>query len=596
MTPHASFASDTVQPLSDVKSPVTPFLYADEKKAFHDLIKDFDEGELAKCIQRREYRRHHVNVAEKRQNKELLADETIIPDRTIESNIRREKSPFVKYLIQPTSVLSFTDAAQPAANFGPLSQHYTDITRVTGWQLEWFYLIDAIEMHGAAFMEVYFDPAAPSRTNVEYIRRDHLIFPRATRCLEACARILRRYELTKSQLEEFATRYNFDPVQLKKLTDHFKDRQDFIRIHRVYAKQKGQVFVAWIGDTNGHIVLDDWLAKPEPFVSGELDIQIDPTTNQPTAILPRPATEYPITVFPMHIEEDEEILATQGRVSLDLHVQDALTSITSSTVNAAYRASGLYPFRKPTEDPRPQEAFPLRHGHIHEGEMGMMKLDWPNQLAISLAQFLRTSNANQSGGVDWAAMNRADTAKTATELNLARDEADSLNNLSMTLFALKCLQVELKRWRIWLSQVQAQQLPPPAFLQVYQLDIFSPSLVPTMTADQQVVRRAELQSRYMQYWPMVGPTPYGLPFLETMLQQAFPADFPGWSQKLQQTQQQAQQNTQQLQLLTQAFNELKLISPNSVPPDQLQGYMQFMDQLGAYLQQQVKQSPVSQPQ
>lgn len=596
----ATFPLDATRATQDTERPQFQ-TYDEYAKIFKQLIQNFDSGEKEKCRVRREFRRHHVNVNEARTRRQLLPDETIVPDRTIEANIRRDKSPLIKYLVQPTVVLSFTDALYPGKNFSPLANHYTDLNRTTGWQHEWFYLIDAIEVHGAGYLEVFFDDTSEIKTSIEYVRRDHLIFPQGARSLDACGHVLRRYEITKQQFDEMAAAKEFDPKQAAKISEFYKNRDVFVVIHRVLMFLNGIVNVAWIASTD--TVTDDWLKAPEPYDIG-LRKEISPaqpatpfTPEIPAQFGPAELTSYPIIVFPLDLEEDEEILKTQGRVSLDLHVQDALTAIISSVVNGSTRAAGLYPTRKKNDldDPpaKNQESFVFRHGHIVDGDFTFGKLEWPSAVALSIAQFLRTQNASQSGGIDWAAMNRADTAKTATELTLAQQESDALRSMSTTLFALCALRVELLRWQVYLSQMRAKLVPTPAFCkpELAQLnpaafiDIFSPSLVPTMAADQQVVRRAEQTTRFMQYWPFVGQTPYGLPFLETMLEDAFPQQFPQWKAAVGSAQQAQAQSQQSLALLQHAFSVLRSMSPEAIPQGQQDDFVTFLNNLGAYLQQ-----------
>jgi len=601
MNQSPTFGTDNIIPLQDTPQATSP-TYTEYQKTFTRLITAFESGEKEKCRVRREFRRHHVNVAQERKNGTLLADETKIPDRTIESNIRRDKSPLVQLLTQPTTVLSFTDAMNPGRNFAPLANAYTDLNRVTGWQIEWFYLIDAIEMHGAGYLEVYFNDKSPIKTSVQYVRRDHLIFPAAARSLNACTELLRKYEFTKSQFQEFAKNTNFDPAQTQKVVAHYEQKEEQIIFYRALMRISNVYHVAYF--VNSENICNDWLLQPTPYDVGLREpAPVNPLQpDAPQPFVAAKVTESPIFVFPLDLEEDEEILKTQGRVSLDLHVQEAMTALLTSIINTAVRAAGLYPTRKrDLENPTNQESFVFKHGHINEGDFTFGKLEWPSAVAVSIAQFLRTHAASQSGGIDWAAMNRADTAKTATELTLAQKESDSLRSMSTTLFALCMLQVELLRFNIWRSQVAAGLIEPPACCVMVDpqtgqpvpdaIDLFSPSLIPTLSADQQVIRRAEETTRFMQYWPFVQGSPYQLPMLETMLQDAFPQYFPLWAQKAQQMLQQQNVSQQSLALLQQAFDQLKQLPLQAVDEQQKQNIAALLDAIGGLLETQAQAQP-----
>ncbi len=591
-----TFSYNTGNPQQDVRTPPAR-TYTEYQTIFDTLLTNFrgEHGELARVRRRRDFRRHVVNVQEMRDSSppKLLADETCVPDRTCDTNIRNTKPPFIRYLTEPTTVLSFVDAAQPNANFQPLAAYYTDINRTPGWQTEWFLLADSLLTHGAGYLEVV--PSANKvGTEVQYVRRDHLVFPENTRSLNAAGALLRIFEFTKAQFDEFAVANKFNPAVTALVSGYMATRDTFTRIYRAYLREDGIIKMCYFADKETGAT--DWLLPPAPYSLGELiDGPVNPLTQKPTPVN-APLTECPIEPFPFELEEDEEILKIQGRVALDAHIQDALTSVVSSTVNTAYRASGLYPTKEDPESAgRPPEQVSLKHGMLHYGKLSMNKLDWPNAIAISLAQFLRTTGAAQAGAVDYAAMNRVDTAKTAYEIQSAKEEAAKLSSMSVTLFALCSLKVELRRWRVWLSLVKYGARPMPAFAQPSEdgqpplVNIFSPSLVPTMSADQQVVRQAELSAKYLQYLPMVVGTPYHLPMLDSMLTDAFPLHIQKWKESANVLAAAQQQAAAHVQTLAAAFQALRGLDLSGLPQDQQETMAQLLNELGAYLQQNAPQ-------
>jgi hypothetical protein len=591
MEQSGTFAQASVlNPQQDVTTPPAK-TFTEYKTVFTTLLSNFKSGEASRVTKRREFRRHVVNVGEMRASNppQLLADETCIPDRTCDTNIRNTKPPFIRYLTEPTTVLSFVDAANPFTNFQPLSAYYTDINRTPGWQLEWFLLADAILTHGTGYLEVV--PSANKvGTDVQYIRRDHLVFPENTRSLNAAGNIIRILEFTKAQFDDFAKANSFNPTVTEVVSKHMEKRDTFTKIYRVYLREEGIIKMAYFADDETGAA--DWLRAPAPYSLGELTAGAD---GKPITV---PLKVCPIIPFPFELEEDEEILKIQGRVALDAHIQDALTAVISSTVNTAYRASGFYPTKEDPESAgRPAEQVSFKHGMLHYGKINMQKLDWPNAIAISLAQFLRTTGAAQAGAVDYAAMNRVDTAKTAYEIQSAKEEASKLSSMSVTLFALCSLQVELLRWNVWLSLVRHGARPMPAFAvpsapdQPAQIQLFSPTLVPTMSADQQVVRQAELSAKYLQYMPLVVGTPYHMPMLESMLTDAFPLHMQNWKQQANMLAMAQQAAMGHMQTLAAAFQQLRVLDISGLPPEEQQTMAQLLNELGAYLQQNAPQQP-----
>lgn len=570
-----------VHPVQDVREPTKPFEWADENAIFSTLVQTHAE-EVTRCVRRRELRKQRISVKEMRDKDQILNDETVIPARTIDTNIRREKAPYVKYLEQSTSVLSFSDPNNPNFNYGPLQNWHTDLVRYGDWKLAHLFNIDSLLLHGTSYMEVVYDPSKPSFTDVEFVRRDYLLMPPGSKSIQGCTRVYRMFELTKSQFAQVSEKYGFDKEQVKKIKDRARSDEGLIKIFKGFMRDdQGTVNVAWRGDTT---TCDNWLLAPAPLNLG-IFAGLDETSKKPIA---QKLKIYPIFDFPYHVEEDGVILDVQGRAALDLHVQDALTSLWSSTVNGAVRASRFYPTRKtaPGDTPRNQELFVLKHGHVFEGDFDVFQPAWPNAIAISAAQQLAVNKSQEMGSVDFAAMNRNDTAKTATELNYAREEADSLGGVNISLFSRSMLQVETLRWIILVSNLKleldagvppdrlSRRLPPTVPPEL----VTSPTLVIAMAADAQVIRRAQRQSKFKEYVPLVAGTPYAMPFLKDMLADIFPEEFPRWEKE-------AGALDQSRQMLALMFEFVKKL-PNpfdGAQPAQVQEGQKLFNQIGAFL-------------
>jgi len=570
--------------VSDVREPEVPFKYTDENAIFQTMVTGYND-EITRCTRRRELRKNRISVKELRDKDQILNDETVIPARTIDTNIRREKAPYVKFIEQATAVLAFTDPNVPNQNYSALQAWHTDLIRVGDWKMPHFLNIDAILLHGGGYLEVVFDATKPSMSSVEYVRRDCLIIPPGTEDLQACTRIYRKFRITKQQFKELSTKYAFDAAQAAKLGEHVKNDDKFLEIYKAFMKDKnGIVFLAWRGPEGS--TCDDWLVAPRPLDLGIYEIVQTQTPNGVTTKpQPTPIKEYPIIFFPYHVEEDEVILDVQGRAALDLHVQDALTSLWSGTVNGTTRASRFYPTRKAAagETPKNKELFELKHGHVFEGDFSIFQPAYPNNIAVSVAQALAVNKSQEMGSVDYAAMNRQDTAKTATELNLAQQEADSLGGVNISLYSRCNLKVESLRWRIIISQIRTDMmmgvLPEKWRIKPPAMDtnvLLSPSLVLTMAADAQVVRRAQRMSKFQQNWPLVANTPFALPYLKSMLSDMFPDEYPLWLQAVGEA-------DQGKQMLGTALDMMSKMSMQNVPQPMAQQMVEFMNAAHQFL-------------
>jgi len=575
MTDQPVLIGNTTQVQQDVKAPEVPFDYQKEFEVFDSLWRE-SEVERQACAFRRELRRHKKNVAELRAQKILMADETIIPDRTIEQNIANKKPPFIAFIEQPQTTISFIDSANPAADFSPEAKWVTDILRYQSWKSPWLLNLDAMLLHGASFMEVVFDDSSTGKFSIEYIRRDCMVMPKNTRCIQHCTRLARMYEITKAQLQTFVAKYGFDAGVVKKITDFYKDKTEFIRVFKYFLKNDaGQVFVSWV--CMAEVSVQTWLKPPEPYYIGEFALQPTPIPGIPPTITPIQTSIIPIFDFPATYEEDETILQVQGQAALSIHIQEALTGLYSATVNGAIRAAGLYATEVPTpgnERPSDKELIPLKSGYILSGNLTFATLPWPNNIALQIAQALSVRNAQQSGQTDFAAMSRQDTAKRATEIVAAKEESDKLQSTTISLWSEKSLAVFETVWSIIKNQIKIGALIPPQGLRIQEL--FSPTITVVMSADAQVVEKETRKNQLLQFWPIAAVTKYADPFLDTMVAEIFPEDAPVWLAKI-------QQQSVPLNLLSQAAGLIQATPPSVFPENLREDYGLLVNDIAAVL-------------
>ena len=550
----------------DVAVSERPFRFDEESQTFRQLRQEY-EPELQATLNRRALRDNKKNVAELRASKQLLPDETIIPDRTIDMAIRQDRGPFIAYLEQPQSVLSFHNPADPLADYSSLSDWTTGLFRYTNWQHPWHLMIDAMLTHGAGFHEVIFSPGEPQKFLIECVRREHLIFPRDTRDIQACTRIARCYELTKHQLKLLTATYGFNPAVVSQIEEHYRSRSTFIKIYKYFLRDDtNTVYVAWLAeDTLG---ATDWLRAPMPHFNGDYS-DPDPVTGAPAA---RPTTVFPFFAFPYRIQEDEAILLSQGLTAQLVHVQEAVMGLVSATVNTAVRASGLYAARVPAPGTTPdsKELYPLKHGYVHDGDLSFHSLPWPNPVALSVIQMLSVRAAQQQGQTDFAAMSRQDTAKRATEILAAKEESQALKTADIALFSRLVFQEYLFCLNIIKNQIKIGQITPPPSLDIRPL--FDPSIIPSMSADVEVVKREQRKQLYVQFWPLAANSPMAGPYFQTMFKELFPQEFDKW-------QQESLESQKGTDLLQAAAAAMTAVDPNSLPPELRQQFIEILNQI-----------------
>lgn len=569
-------ASVTHPGMQDSAQPDQPFDYLEEVKVFDSLLAD-REQEAERTKSRREFRENRVNVQELRDRGEILNDETWIPDRTCDKNIRQQLASYIKFITQSPDVLHFKDIEIPTLDYTPLVNWLSDVFRIGDWKAPWFSLADCILTHGGGVAELMPRPDLPQQAEVDFVRRECLIIPAQTRALAACSRLGRMYEFTKSDFERLAKQYAWDLVAVQRVRDSQKSSHDFVRTYKWYMRtpSDGQLFVSWTLDRM--YSFDSWLSMPTPLDGVVFDTQTD-MLGQPV-FTPRPEYDFPTFFFPFDISEDSTLLSIQGRVARDLHVQEAAEHVISSTVNGTIRASQFYPTRIPDPDGRTstEPIGILKPGHVYPGQFSVFQSQWPSAVALSVLQALSVRNAADAGEVDFAAMSRQDTAKRATEINAAVSKAEELSSVSLELFSNNCLAL-YKRWlKLIVFAVQRGALNPPENIKQLLFRTQHPACLTSMAADITVVKKQQRVQRYLQYFPLVSGTPFANVYYEDMLMELFPEEFPKWKSAVGDT-----NNARQLLLNIQ--DAISKQDPNSLPEPTVQLFKNILDAISTVLQ------------
>ena len=558
-----------------------------EAAQLNSLIESWIE-EDRKCRTRRELRENRKSVHEERQRKSILEDETIIPDRTINSGIRRSKVSYTNYITQAKRDLIITNVDAPQISIEPLELWFARGMRYPEWKVPWFELIDSMNVHGGAAMEVLYDASKPLNVALEYVPREHLIIAPRTKNLQNCPRILRCYEVTTIQLEQFVEEFEFDENIAKDLFDKFHKQEDFIKLYRVLMKVKGLVFNAWYTKDN----TKDWLRQPRLHDIGLFDFDpqvllaptpppgnVMPMPGQPPPqpiplylspqwaqireqfAKPMPLKSYPLFWFPFQITENQHLLETQGRVSLDLHVQEAMTHLLSNTVNASTRASNFYPSaeNEPGDDPQLRELGPVKHGVIMNRKITVFQPNWPQPIILAVMQALKVGKADESGQTDFAATARKDANKTAKELELATEQAQTVITSDMDVFSSPTLSTYALCFNIACHQAIFMLCKRPVHPEMLIGDY---NLQPA--GDVEVVKRQEDKQNAKDFFNIVQGTPAAEKILVFLIQRFFPDQADEWIAALNQPDKSAIIE----QLVSVLQNLQKDIPENALSPEQ----------------------------
>lgn len=514
----------------DPNIPVT-FELNKEREQYDLLISQWKE-EKDKVKTRRMIRENKRNVQEERRNGTILEDETIIPDRTINVNTKRGRVPYLNYITQSKRLLILQDVDNPDLSTETLELWFTRGMRYPHWKYPWFKAIDCILIHGGCAMEVMYDKSKPLQVTIEYIPRDALIFHKESKTdLQSSPRLLRSYEITTLQLEEFASQYQFDKTASDKILDKYKNNDKFITIYRILFKKQGVIYNAWYSQDQN----DVWLRAPMPHDIGLFEFDrraikdIYGTPEWEAMRLqfssPLPLGQYPIFWFPFDVTEDEVLLAQQGRVALDLHVQEALTQLLTNVVNATTRASRFYPTAEgePGSDAKLRELGPLKPGVVMTGKITTFQPEWPNNIILAVTQVLDQRKAQETGSVDFAALARKDANKTATEMNLATQQSSQLSMTDLDVFSAPFLDVYALCFEIARQQAIFGLCKPPENVELLFNDYHvSPA------GDIEVTKRIEDQQNAKEFFNLVKGTPLAEKVFAMLLEHYFPDQAEEW--------------------------------------------------------------------
>jgi hypothetical protein len=442
----------------------------------------------------------------------LQEDETFIPRRIADANIRREQAAYLAYITQARDTAKFRPMNNIGEPYDMLEREFTRMCQYPSWQIPLFATIDGTQTHGWDAVEVIFDPDMPGHFRLRHIGHELLLFEMDITDIQNSPDISIVHGVTTVELQKYVNEFDFNKEAVDEVMEWLKasiNRVDAkIKVHKYYYKNlddetpdgKPVIYVGW-WSTNA----SDWLKKPEPLYMG-----------RDTKLGSIKETEYPVYILPYMVSENEVISEAKGRVFLDEHDQEACTQLATSFVNRAIRSTYILasPANATDEAASKQTDVKLRNGAIMGTAVNFFNIPPPDPSLLQAMMTLTNQNANEVGQVNFAVSNRKDSRKTATEIQTATQQAAMLNSVQVALLSIWMRGVWSRAWDIVQNRVIQGKLESsiPNWEVLYRNEYI---LLPAGDVD--VIRRAEIVAAMKQDWPVMQGTGAADAFLEDLL-------------------------------------------------------------------------------
>lgn len=471
----------------------------------------------------RELRYTLIDVEAERKSNKIGPDELYIPQHIIDSNIRREQARYVAFISTSRRAAVFEDIEEPGISCDVIEKDFTGRVRYDDWQFNWYRLIDGMQQNAYGVFELVFDATAPGNLRLQEVAYDDLGYSLDSKDFQSCEMLTRRYYFTKTQLLSLADDklWKFDKEQVDKCvttkdtgdTNDYK-QQSLYKVEKVMFRVKGVVYVGWSCEQK----CDDWLREPRPLYLGRQTM--DPLTGQWVKAF---ETRYPYYLAQYNISENTTIRDLKGRAYMDQDTQEAVTSLISSYVTAHRRAAGLYFSREetdPNSDTVTQSNITFKTGCLINAKVKQFQLVPPDSSMLSAVQGLASMNMQENSQINYAANNREDSRKTATEIQAAQAESQLLSTIQLALFSAFARSVLNGFYEIFITRVRAGLIKVTQdLMELYQRDY---RVKPA--GDSDVIERQEKIVKMQQAWPVVQNMPFAPLFVAKLLQLMFPDD------------------------------------------------------------------------
>lgn len=450
---------------------------------------------------------------------ELSENETIIPIRLIDQAIRQEQPQFVNFLAQPKRAAVLDNLTNPTADTKALEKDFTTAVRYSNWLEPYISTVDGAALHGWDAVEIEYSPGRVGGTAITHIGNENLLFPIDCKKFTAADGFFIRKYIPASKLRSFVEDYDFNGENVEALlrgdpncTE--KTAKSNVEVFKFFFRKNGIVHLGWFSDKQ-----EGWLKAPTPFYNGKqrrivMGPSLPPVDGLPAAEPPEqwedvPETTYNfVQIYTYRIDEQDEITSHTGRAAMDDASQEALTNLWTAAVNASIKASNAYASPKePLSSAGGKPAvldIPLIPDRIYDTPMTFWSHPGMDPSMIALANAVMTQHQATEGQVNFAAQNRKDSRKTATEIQASERSQGQLNSVSMLHFSAFVQRVLEYQWSIVKNLVQRDMIP---FMLEHKQAIteFEFTLRPAGEVD--VLERDELVQKILMLLPMTAMYP-----------------------------------------------------------------------------------------
>lgn len=482
----------------------------------------------------------------------VVGNETYVGRRIIATNIQREMPTYIKYL--SGSYRHITAIAldnTPVTVLSALEEDFTLSFRVGNWLEQHIQALSSFALQGRGVFMVI-PSMGELNTALVYIPPEDFVFPLDTRDLQFAPLIGIRYSISVDQFKAWRKNYQWEEEACNKIIDANPEADRVQTMYPVYLmlmKTDTGVQAFWF-----HKESNQLLRTPYAYNAGFMN-------GDGTAAVTR---DYPIFPVYYQITENPKIIERKGRAHADMHDQEAMTMLWTSSVNASMRSSELYiglDETGQTENPEiVQTEFIMEPGKILKRPVKFYSPPAPDGSILATAQALRVENSAQAGQVDFAAQARKDSRKTATELDLAKSQTDDTQAVSLTMFASGYRGAMQFQWLVLQFNLKSGynttfMADRPEIREVLK----TAKIYVTPSGDVDFVERQTKLKLYTQYYALVQGTALSPFFLKKMLELAFPKEYPQMAGLL---------SDNSKQMGTALLQIVENLPPGTVPPDQ----------------------------
>jgi len=498
--------------------------FAEAKERISKLVKMMDEQQQV-VTNNRHLRYTQIDIEAERKSNRIAPDEMYVPQHIIDSNIRREQAKYIAYLSSARRAAILHCVDDPSFDSDLVERDFTNRFWYNGWQLPLYRCVDGMQQNGYGIVELVNDITMPGHLKFQDVAYGDFGYSMDARNIQDCEMVMRRYYFTKTQLVAMANpnTWKFNKEEIEKVVvsspsgeiNDFKETSLY-KVEKVMFRKNGVVMVAWSCEQR----CGDWLRAPIPLYLGNLTF--DTVTGSWTKAF---ETSYPYYVANYNITENMTIRDNKGRCYMDQDAQEGVSSLMSSFITAHRRASGLY-FSKDTEsDPNndaiQQSNVNLRTGAVINARVKQFQLQPPDSSMLSAIQTLAGANAAENSQIDYAATNRKDSRKTATEIQAAQTEAQLLSTIQLALFSTFMKEATTRFFQIVRTRILAGLIKDvtPQMKEMYQRNF---AVRPA--GDTDVIEKQEKILKMQQTYPVIAQTAAGPLFLNKLLELLFPED------------------------------------------------------------------------